>query len=107
MTSKISTDWFPDYLQNELTPGTVALLRAWLAEACRINGSHWSASGLAESLAAYVVITLDEDDLGQAPRDEPPLPTVEQMAAAMAAVMDRVTAADAGLQILGASCASR
>lgn len=86
MAGAVSTDWFADHLQNELTPGTVALLRAWLAEACRINGSDWSASGLAESLAAYVVTTLNEDDLGQSPRDSPPLPTVEQMAAAMAAI---------------------
>lgn len=83
MAGAVSTDWFADHLQNELTPGTVALLRAWLAEACRINGSNFSAASLAESLAACVVITLGEDDLGQAPRDTA-MPTVEQMAAAAA-----------------------
>jgi hypothetical protein len=83
MARAVSTDWFADHLQNELTPGTVVLLRAWLAEACRINGSYFSATSLAESLAAYVVITMDEDDLGQAPRDTA-MPTVEQMAAAAA-----------------------
>ena len=92
MTRTVSTDWFADHLQNELTPGTVALLRAWLAEACRINGSNFSAASLAESLATYVVITLDADDLGQTPRDTA-LPTPDELDAFMAsdevaAVMD-------------------
>ena len=84
MARSISTDWFDDYLKNELTPGTVVLLRAWIAEACRINGDNFSATWLAEALATYVVISMDEEDLGKAPRDSPQLPTTEDMAAAMA-----------------------
>ena len=84
MARSISTDWFDDYLKNELTPGTVVLLRAWIAEACRINGDNFSATWLAEALATYVVISMDEADLGKAPRDSPQLPTPEDMAAAMA-----------------------
>ena len=84
MARTISTDYFDDYLKNELTPGTVALLRAWLAEACRINGDNFSATYLAESLATYVVLSMDKEDLGKAPRESAPLPTPEDMAAAIA-----------------------
>jgi len=84
MARTISTDWFADYLKNELTPGTVVLLRAWIAEACRINGDNFSATYLAESLARYVVLSMDEEDLGKAPRESAPLPTPEDMAAAIA-----------------------
>lgn len=90
MARTISTDWFDDYLKNELTPGTVVLLRAWLAEACRINGDNFSATWLAEALANYIVISMDEEDLGKAPRDSPPLPTPEDMAAAMAKTLERL-----------------
>ena len=82
MTTTNATHWFPDHLQNELTAGTAALLRAWIAEACRINGSE-SAEWLAETLAFYVVLSMDEKDLHGAPRDSAPLPTVEELAAMM------------------------
>ena len=88
MARTISTDWFDDYLKNELTPGTVVLLRAWIAEACRINGDNFSATYLVEALATYVVISMDEEDLGKAPRDSPPLPTTDELAAAMAKALE-------------------
>ena len=88
MARIVSTEWFPDYLKNELTPGTVALLRAWIAEACRINGDNFSATSLAEGLANYVVISMDKEDLGSAPRDSPPLPTTDELAAAMAKALE-------------------
>ena len=83
-----TTDWFPEHLQNRLTPGAAKLMRAWLAEACRINGRDWSASGLMEGLAAYVVTGMDEKDLGQAPRDFPPMPTAEAIQAAFASASE-------------------
>ena len=51
----LPTDWFPDHLQNHLTSDVVALLRAWLAEACRINGTDWPEEDLLQSLVAHVV----------------------------------------------------
>jgi hypothetical protein len=83
MAMHAPTDWFPAHLQNELTPGAVALMRAWLAEACRINGADWPAESLMEYLAAYVVTGMDDKDLGIAPRDRPPMPTAEGIQAAM------------------------
>ena len=50
-----TTDWFPDHLQNHLTSDAVALLRTWLAEACRINGADWPEEDLLLSLVAHVV----------------------------------------------------
>lgn len=49
-----NTDWFPDHLQNHLTSDVVALLHAWLAEACRINGADWPEEDLVQSLVAHV-----------------------------------------------------
>jgi len=77
-----STEYFPEYLQNELTPGVVALMRAWLAEACRINGTDWSAYGLMDSLAAYVIEGMEEKDLGLTPRNRP---TMEELATGLEA----------------------
>jgi hypothetical protein len=82
------TDWFPQHLQNELTPGAVALMRAWLAEACRINGADWSAESLMEALASYVVTGMDAKDLGATPRDRPLLPTADEIQAAFAGFLD-------------------
>ena len=50
-----NTDWFPEHLQNHLTADVVALLRTWLAEACRINGAGWPEEDLFQSLVAHVV----------------------------------------------------
>lgn len=83
-----ATDWFPEHLQNRLTPDAAELMRAWLAEACQINGRDWSAAGLMESLAAYVVAGMDDKDLGQAPRDFPEMPTPEAIRAAFASVSE-------------------
>jgi hypothetical protein len=94
MAIHVPTDWFPEHLQNELTPGAVALMRAWLAEACRINGTDFSAQGLLDSLAAYVAAGMEDKYLGTAPRDSPPL---EQLAAELAAQFARpVSAAGEG-----------
>lgn len=50
-----TTDWFPDHLQNHLTADVVALLRSWLAEACRTNGADRPEEELILSLVAHVV----------------------------------------------------
>ena len=68
MADPISTKHWPQELQNQLTPGAVVVMRAWLAEACQLNGADWSAQGLMDSLATYVVIGMDDKSLGAAPR---------------------------------------
>ena len=60
-------------------------MRAWLVEACRINGTDWSAQGLLGDLATYVLIGTDDKDLGVAPR-EFCMPTAESMEAVMALI---------------------
>ena len=50
-----NTDWFPEHLQNHLTADVVALLHAWRAEACRINGADRLEEDLLLSLVAHVV----------------------------------------------------
>lgn len=82
------TDWLPEHLQNELTPGAVALMRAWLAEACRINGTD-SAQWLLDSLAAYVVAGMEDKYLGTAPRHRP----LDQLAAELAAQFEQPVSA--------------
>ena len=84
------TSHYEDYLQNELTPGTVALLHAWLAEACRVNrydpSGKPSAEFLITSLVYKVIYSIDEKDLHGAPRDSAPLPTTEELAAVIARI---------------------
>lgn len=92
--NSINTDWFPEHLQNSLTPGVVALMRAWLVDACQINGRDWSAAGLMEGLAAYVVTGMDEKDLGQATRDFPPMPTDEEIKAAFSSIFETQQASE-------------
>ena len=89
------TSHYEDYLQNELTPGTVALLHAWLAEACRVNRydlGKYSAEFLITSLVYNVIYSIDEKDLHGAPRDSAPQPTTEELATVMATVMARINA---------------
>jgi len=88
MPTHPSTSLYEDYLQNELLPGTVALLHAWLTEACRVNRYDQnppSAEFLMTSLAYKVIYSIDEKDLHGIPRDSCyTLPTPEHLAAVMA-----------------------
>jgi len=94
MPTHPSTSHYEDYLQNELTPGTVALLYAWLTEACRVNRydrNPPSAEFLMTSLAYKVIYSIDEKDLHGTPRDSCfPLPTAEDLAAVMANMLAQV-----------------
>jgi len=95
MPTHPSTSHYEDYLQNELTPGTVALLHAWLTEACRVNrydpcGKPPSAEFLMTGLAYKVIYSIDEKDLHGTPRDSAPLPTPEELAAVMANMLAQV-----------------
>jgi hypothetical protein len=71
MATPAPTGHFPEHLQNQFAPAAAFVLRAWLAEACRANGADWSAQGLMDSLAAYVVAGMDGSELGAAPRQFP------------------------------------
>ena len=73
MADPISTKHWPQELQNQLTPGAVVVMRAWLAEACQLNGADWSAQGLMDLLTHYLVDDMDDKGLGAAPRYRYPI----------------------------------